>query len=152
MNFAHIPMAHRNLCHCGSVGCLETIASGFGLRQESERETGSAMSGRDMIRDEERFSPFLMKACEAIAKALVFAIASTGAGAILIGGGLSNLPDKYFAYMLDTFTSSASVPFKDVPIYRSYYKEKGTVQGAGLKALEEFFFRRNLLLKLEDEN
>ena len=54
--------------------------------------------------------------------------------------------------MLDTFTSSASVPFKDVPIYRSYYKEKGTVQGAGLKALEEFFFRRNLLLKLEDEN
>lgn len=152
MNFAHIPMAHRNLCHCGSVGCLETIASGFGLRQESERETGSAMSGRDMIRDEERFSPFLMKACEAIAKALVFAIASTGAGAILIGGGLSNLPDKYFAYMLDTFTLSASVPFKDVPIYRSYYKEKGTVQGAGLKALEEFFFRRNLLLKLEDEN
>lgn len=149
MNFAHLPVAHSNLCHCGSVGCLETISSGYGLLIESERETGSAMTGRELVRNEDKCSRILYRACEALAKALVFAICSTGATAVLISGGLSNLPDKYFAYMLDVFSSSASMPFKDVPIYRSYYKEKGTVQGAGLKALDEFFFRRNLLLRLE---
>lgn len=149
LNFAHMPVSHRGLCHCGSVGCLETVASGFGLRIETEREFGTAMTGRDLMRNEEKFSPVLYKASEALAKALVFAICSTGANAILIGGGLSNLPDKYFAYMLDTFSKSAASPFRDVPIYRSYYKEKGTAQGAGLTALEEFFYKKNLLARLD---
>lgn len=149
LNFAHIPLAHSGLCHCGSLGCLETISSGYGLLLESERETGVALTGREMMKNEEKFSRILYRACEALAKALVFAIASTGADAILISGGLSNLPDRYFAYMLDVFSKSASHKFSEVPIYRSYYKEKGTVQGAGLMALEEFVFRKNLLLRLE---
>ena len=150
MNFAHMPMLKRNLCHCGSAGCLETIASGYGLRVESEREYGCSMTGREMARQGDKFKPVLMRAAEALAKALVFSLCATGASAVLIGGGLSNLPDEYFAYMLDVFSKSAAVPYKDFPIYRSYYKEKGTVQGAGLTALEEFFFRKNLLMKLND--
>ena len=152
LNFAHIPVAACGLCHCGSVGCLETVSSGFGLLQQSASLYGQAMTGRDMIKAEERCSQLLYKAAEALAKALVFAVCSTGVSAILIGGGLSNLPDKYFAYMLDVFSKSASISFRDIPIYRSYYKEKGTAQGAGLIALDEFFFRKNLLLKLEEEN
>ena len=150
MNFAHIPMLKRNVCHCGSVGCLETIASGYGLRLESEREFGVSMTGREMIKQKDKCSAILMRAAEALAKALVFSLCATGANAALIGGGLSNLPDEYFAYMLDVFSKSAAVPYRDFPIYRSYYKEKGTVQGAGLTALEEFFYRKNLLLKLND--
>lgn len=150
MNFAHIPMLKRNVCHCGSVGCLETIASGYGLRLESEREFGVSMTGREMIKQGDKCSAILMRAAEALAKALVFSLCATGANAALIGGGLSNLPDEYFAYMLDVFSKSAAVPYRDFPIYRSYYKEKGTVQGAGLTALEEFFYRKNLLLKLND--
>ena len=150
MNFAHMPMLKRNVCHCGSVGCLETIASGYGLRLESEREFGVSMTGREMIKQGDKCRAILMRAAEALAKALVFSLCSTGANAALIGGGLSNLPDEYFAYMLDVFSKSAAVPYKDFPIYRSYYKEKGTVQGAGLTALEEFFYRKNLLLKLND--
>ena len=150
MNFAHMPMLKRNVCHCGSVGCLETVASGYGLRLESEREFGVSMTGREMIKQGDKCRAILMRAAEALAKALVFSLCSTGANAALIGGGLSNLPDEYFAYMLDVFSKSAAVPYKDFPIYRSYYKEKGTVQGAGLTALEEFFYRKNLLLKLND--
>ena len=150
MNFSHMPMLKRNVCYCGSVGCLETVASGYGLRLESEREFGVSMTGREMIKQGDKCRAILMKAAEALAKALVFSLCSTGANAALIGGGLSNLPDEYFAYMLDVFSKSAAVPYKDFPIYRSYYKEKGTVQGAGLTALEEFFYRKNLLLKLND--
>lgn len=150
MSFAHMPMLNRNVCHCGSVGCLETVAGGFGLQCESQREFGQAATGREMMKDEEKYRKLLMQACEALAKALVFAVCSTGAKAVLVGGGLSNLGDEYFAYMLDTFTKSAPLPLRDVPIYRSYYKEKGTVQGAGLMAAEDFFFRKNLLLSLEE--
>ena len=108
------------------------------------------MTGREMIKQGDKCRAILMRAAEALAKALVFSLCATGANAALIGGGLSNLPDEYFAYMLDVFSKSAAVPYRDFPIYRSYYKEKGTVQGAGLTALEEFFYRKNLLLKLND--
>lgn len=151
INFAHTPACDRNLCHCGSVGCLETIASGYGLRVESERRWGVPMTGRDIMKAQEKFGGLLMEAAEALARALVPAVCATGASAVLVGGGLSNLPDEVFARMLDTFTRRAPAPLKDFPIYRAHYNEKGAGQGAGLAALDRYFYRKSTLLKLEGE-
>lgn len=149
LGFGHMPVRDRGLCHCGSTGCLETVSSGYGLRQLSLEAYGQALSGRDLARGGDKFKGLLMQSCQALAKALVFAVCATGASAVLIGGGLSNLDDEYFAYMLDVFSKSAPSPLKGVPVFRSYYREKGTVHGAGLEALDRFFYKRGLLIRLE---
>ncbi len=148
MDFGHLKVSDKNLCHCGSIGCLETVASGWGLRSETARKTGHALSVRDMLKTEEKYKEVLNNAVETLAKALVLAVSCTGVNAVIIGGGISNLPDEYFAHMMDIFIQRVPQSKKSTPIYRSAYKEKGTVQGAGVKALDTFFFNKSLLLTL----
>lgn len=148
MEFGHLPVAKQNVCYCGSIGCLDTVSSGWGIMAEAARTLGKAMSVRELLKDEAQARPLLMKAAETLAKALVMAIECTGVSAIIIGGGISNLPDEYFAHMMDITLQLLPEHGKDTPIYRSNYKEKGTVQGAGVIALDRFFFNKNVLISL----
>lgn len=145
--FGHLQVSDKNVCHCGSVGCLDTVSSGWGLMGESARRFGKPMTGRDLIKLDEA-KPLFDAAAQTLARALVAAISSTGVKGVIIGGGLSNLPDEYFARMMDTISRYSPTLQKDTPLFRSNYREKGTVQGAGIMALDEYFFNRPLLLTL----
>ena len=146
--FAHMPVARTGLCHCGGIGCLETISSGYGIRVQAISQGGADISVREMMKNEERYKGLLEKAAQYLGRALINAFSATGARGAIITGGLANLPDYYYALLLDIVEKEGGPSFSQLPIYRSEYREKGSLQGAGVLALDRFFFQKNLLLSL----
>ena len=146
--FGHLPVTNQNVCHCGSIGCLDTVSSGWGVMAETARTLGKAMSVRELVKLGDKSKALLEKASDTLSKAIVMAVQCTGVNAVIIGGGISNLPDEYFARMMDICRQLSPEGRKNLPLYRSNYREKGTVQGAGVIALDRFFYRKNLLLSL----
>ena len=103
---------------------------------------------REMMKDEEKYKGLLEKAAQYLGRALINAFSATGAKGAIITGGLANLPDYYYALLLDIVEKEGGPLFSQLPIYRSEYREKGSIQGAGVLALDRFFFQKNLLLSL----
>lgn len=142
--FAHMPVTRSGICHCGGTGCLELISSGYGLRKQS----GEDISVREMLKEEEKYRALLEKASLFLGKALINALSSTGARRILLTGGISNLPGYYHELLRSLIEKEGGPFFSNVEITISDYKEKGTLQGTGVLALDRFFFQRNLLVSL----
>ena len=67
---------------------------------------------------------------------------------ILLTGGISNLPGYYHELLRSLIEKEGGPFFSNVEITVSDYKEKGTLQGTGVLALDRFFFQRNLLVSL----
>ena len=78
-------------CYCGKTGCIETFLSGPGF----ERECGR--SSRDIVRAAAAGDPHAIAALrryeDRLARALATVVNVLDPDAIVLGGGMSNLPD-----------------------------------------------------------
>ena len=142
--FSHLPVAETNLCHCGAIGCLETVASGWGIRNLS----GKDKSVRQLIKDGDDVDELLLNAAAQLGKALVYALFMASPKGFVITGGLSSLDEKYFTVLMDTFTRHLPPALRDTPVYVSSLKDKSSLSGCGIIALDRFFYHERLLKAL----
>ncbi|MGN6393081.1 MAG: ROK family protein [Gemmatimonadales bacterium] len=84
-------------CYCGKRGCVETFLSGPGFEREAARRSGAQRSSHELVRAAAAGDA---QACEAIeryadqlARALAGVINVIDPDAVILGGGMSNLPD-----------------------------------------------------------
>jgi fructokinase len=84
-------------CYCGRCGCIEAWLSGPGFEREHERVTGRAWSAREIeqaaARDDRGATDAIARYDERLARALASVINLFDPHTIVLGGGMSNLPD-----------------------------------------------------------
>ncbi|MBS1256708.1 MAG: Fructokinase [Deltaproteobacteria bacterium] len=81
-------------CFCGKRGCLETFVSGTGFENEYERQTGTRIRGREIIRLLEEGNDIAEKVMQLYENRLARAIATAAnffdPDVLVFGGGMSN--------------------------------------------------------------
>ena len=86
-------------CYCGRRDCIETYLSGAGLLQSYQRNQGCADNVQGIVADaeagSERARAQLDDYCEKLARALALVVNTVDPEAIVLGGGLSNIPLLY---------------------------------------------------------
>jgi fructokinase len=84
-------------CYCGKVGCVETFLSGPGFERDYRVLSGGQRSSRDIARAAAAGDPDAIRTLERyhdrLARALAAVINLLDPDAIVLGGGMSNLPD-----------------------------------------------------------
>ena len=84
-------------CYCGKRGCIETFLSGPGLERHFEHETGQHRTSREIEADAGAGDPAATRALtryrNRLARALASVVNVLDPEVIVLGGGLSNLPD-----------------------------------------------------------
>ncbi|CAN1544697.1 NagC Transcriptional regulator/sugar kinase [Rhabdaerophilaceae bacterium] len=86
-------------CWCGKSGCIETWVSGSGFEQDFRRVTGRFLRGREIVaalavhdRDAEAsFSRYISR----LARALAHVVNLLDPDTIVLGGGMSRVPELY---------------------------------------------------------
>ena len=121
------------LCYCGRHGCIETYLSGPGLARDHKAMTGEEQRPEAIAAAAAAGEPgaaaSLARYRERLGRSLASAINLIDPEAIVIGGGLSNLPDLFEAL------PEAVLPhvFSDrctTPIRRSRHGDSSGVRGA----------------------
>ena len=138
-SFAHIKVTKNSICSCGGNGCLESVASGITLKEKTGLKNLRDLTDTIEIRE----------SAKSIVFALSEAVQATDANAVMITGELSNLPDEVYATMQQRLTLSLPPTRSDVFIYRSQCGERGNREGAGILALERFFYHTDMLRALD---
>ena len=103
---------------------------------------------RQLLKDGEDIDELLTAAAKALGKALAYALFMTSARGFIITGGLAGLEDKYLTMVIDTFTKYLPARLRETPVYVSSLKEKSSLSGCGIIALDRFFYHERLLSTL----
>ena len=84
-------------CYCGKSGCIETFLSGPGFELDYARLTGKQRPSRDIVHataaGDQHATESLRRYEDRLARALATVINVLDPDAIVLGGGMSNLPD-----------------------------------------------------------
>ncbi|MGD9896336.1 MAG: ROK family protein [Candidatus Methylacidiphilaceae bacterium] len=86
-------------CYCGKRGCIETFLSGPGLSSDHERVTGKRLRPEEIVRgaasNDSACEASLRRYEDRLARGLAHVVNLFDPGAIVLGGGLSNLERLY---------------------------------------------------------
>lgn len=86
-------------CYCGQRGCIETLLSGPGLRQQAYLESGKDLSAEDWFtlyqQQDAAARQIFSNYHKRLAKALAAVINTLDPYVIILGGGVSNVPSIY---------------------------------------------------------
>jgi fructokinase len=84
-------------CYCGRLGCIETFLSGPGMQRDHESDTGDSLTTHEIVkqadRGDQKCKATLDRYVERLGRALATVINVTDPGVVVLGGGMSNLPD-----------------------------------------------------------
>jgi fructokinase len=120
-------------CYCGRNGCIETYLSGPGLERDHHRRTGQRLATRDIVRHAAGGSApalaTLGRYHDRLGRGLAAVINLLDPDVVVLGGGMSNLPD------LAAEASRAVIPyvFSDTVanrIVRNLHGDSSGVRGA----------------------
>jgi len=151
--FGHLPLAKSGLCRCGAIGCLETLAAGWALAEQGSAHTKEEQMTVKQLCARAEFDPFIdamiKRACDAMVGALISAAVILRPNDIVIGGGISALPDRYMQSIIQSFTERSP---KIIGIHTSVRKtslgDRAGLMGTAAVALDEFIFKRSVLEQL----
>lgn len=147
--FGHIPLTTTGLCRCGATGCLETLAAGWALIES----VPGASSVKQLCTMAESSAPIKKKlelAMQSMAQGLIFASAILRPQKIIMGGGVSALPEQYFEILQNTFqTKSSPLIRESTSIERTNLGERAGILGTAAIGLDQFLFKRSLLEQLK---
>ncbi|GAB5389308.1 MAG: fructokinase [Alphaproteobacteria bacterium] len=125
--------AHAPDCYCGLKGCIETWISGTGFAADHARVTGTALSGQQII-DQARTgdaecAASLARLTNRTAKCLATVVNMLDPDCIVIGGGLSNIPEllEPLPELVENWSFSDGI---DTPILKSLHGDSSGVRGA----------------------
>jgi glucokinase-like ROK family protein len=153
----------ETLCHCGNRGCLEAIAGGRALaslaRQsaesgasrflaarlaEKEKITAELLAKGAAMGDEESLR-LLIAAGKRLGDVLAKLVNFFNPALIVVGGGLSNLGERYIASIRESvYRRSTPLATSDLVIKRSTLGDRAGVTGAAILVLDEIFSQKNV--------
>ncbi len=140
--FGHMKVTKGIKCSCGGDGCLSAVASGKALK-----ETTGINQYRRLLTEEKG-----LLAIDDISSAMAFAfseaVQATGADSIMIMGEMSSMPKDLYASIQDKMIMTLPPERRSVTLIKSEKADKALLEGAGLIALDEFFYHREILDKL----
>lgn len=93
--YGHIPVRHRDglPCPCGSIGCVETVASGTAIARAYRDRTGREISGAEavfaVLASDPDARAVVDDAVDALAEGLFGVVHATCPELIVLGGGLA---------------------------------------------------------------
>ena len=141
-SFGHIKVTKGIKCSCGGDGCLSAVASGRAIK-----ETTGINQYRRLLTEEKG-----LLAIDDISSAMAFAfseaVQATGADSIMITGEMSSMPKDLYASIQDKMIMTLPPERRSVTLIKSEKADKALLEGAGLIALDEFFYHREILDKL----
>ncbi|MFC3681277.1 ROK family protein [Bacterioplanoides pacificum] len=120
-------------CYCGQRGCLETLLSGPGMRQQAYLETAIDQSSEQWFTQYQQQNPIAQQVFQRyhrrLAKALAGIINILDPHAIVLGGGVSNLDSIYqqVPQLWQEFVFSDSV---STPLLKAKHGDSSGVRGA----------------------
>ena len=89
-------LASAPACYCGKHGCIETFLSGPGFERDYERIAGAPRPSADIVLAAGRAEPSAVQALrryeDRLARGLATVVNVLDPGAVVLGGGMSNLP------------------------------------------------------------
>jgi fructokinase len=84
-------------CYCGKYGCVETFLSGPAFERDHAIRSGARRSSQEIVRAASAGDPLAVQTLatyqERLARALAAVINLLDPDAVVLGGGMSNLPD-----------------------------------------------------------
>ena len=120
-------------CYCGRSGCIETWLSGPGLAADHARRTGQSLTGEAVVaamRDGDRQARNTIAVyVERLGRALAHVVNILDPDVIVVGGGLSRVPELLNALPGATAPHVFSDAF-DTPIRASQHGDASGVRGA----------------------
>jgi fructokinase len=120
-------------CYCGRDGCVETFLSGPGFQQDFERATGRRLIGTEIAAAAAAGDPpaaaALHRYHDRLARSLAVVIDILDPEVIVLGGGMSNVPQlaESVRALLPRYVFSDSVV---TPIVRNRHGDSSGVRGA----------------------
>jgi fructokinase len=120
-------------CYCGRSGCIETYLSGPGLERDHARASGVHRSSHAIVEEASRGDPrataSLRRYYDRLARALAGVINILDPDVVVLGGGMSNLPDlaAHVSALLPSWVFSDRVLTKVVP---NVHGDSSGVRGA----------------------
>jgi len=128
-------------CECGRRGCAEAYLSGSSLRRRFAEATGESLDVKAIFARSEAGDPAAQRLFEESAHIMgeVFANAvnSFDLEAIVLGGGVSNLPVWYEKVPAYLSRSLFGPPRAEVPVLKARLGDSAGVAGAAYLALRE---------------
>jgi fructokinase len=121
------------VCYCGKVGCIETFLSGPGFERDCALHSGTQRSSHEIVRaaaaGDAQATEALRRYEQRLARALASVINVLDPDAIVLGGGMSNLPDLPSAVsaLLPRYVFSDTVQTKVLP---NVHGDSSGVRGA----------------------
>ena len=123
----------RRACFCGRFNCVETWLAGPSLERSYSIETGLQFTAAEIIEKVRQAEPAALKVFEHYEHLLALALANVinilDPAAIVLGGGLSNIPELYTALpeLLPRYIFSDVLNTK---ILKAQYGDSSGVRGA----------------------
>ena len=120
-------------CYCGKTGCIETFLSGPGFERDYALHSGTQRSSHEIVRAASAGDPNATAALrcyeDRLARALASVVNVLDPDAIVLGGGMSNLPDLASASfaLLPRYVFSDTVLTKVLP---NVHGDSSGVRGA----------------------
>jgi fructokinase len=120
-------------CYCGKYGCMETWISGTGFARDFEHVSGRKLRGEEIVRAAEKGDRDALAAIERleerIARGLAVIVNVLDPDAIVLGGGVSNLPRIYerVPQRLKELTFGGG---SETPLLRAVHGDSSGVRGA----------------------
>ena len=120
-------------CYCGKRGCIETFISGPGFERDHALRSGARLSSREIVRaagqGDTNAIGSLERYHDRLARGLAAVVNLLDPDAIVLGGGMSNLPDLPAAVsaLLPDYVFSDSVLTRVVP---NLHGDSSGVRGA----------------------
>lgn len=138
-----VPAAGDTVCACGQTGCLETVASGPGLRKLYQVRTGIDLADvpspevlADRAREgDKKVMRVVETAALALGQALRTGITLYGSERVVIGGGVSGMFDV-FAPMVEKYFDQTMTFQRRPSLVPAQLGSRAGVVGAGLTAWE----------------
>ena len=136
--WGHLPLPHagpdeQTNCWCGRRNCLETFLSGSGLQRDFRGATGETLNSETII---ERVRSGDAEAAQAVARlierfgrALSLVVSTIDPDVIVIGGGLSNIPE-IIAGVEQSVRPHVFSDAVDTPIRAAIHGDSSGVRGA----------------------
>ena len=141
-SFGHMKVTKGIKCSCGGDGCLSAVASGRVIK-----ETTGINQYRRLLTEEKG-----LLAVDDVSSAMAFALSealqATGADSVMITGEMSNMPKDLYASVEDKMRMALPPERRSATVIKSEKADKALLEGAGLIALDEFFYHREILDKL----
>jgi fructokinase len=137
--------AAASACYCGKTGCVETFLSGPGLEADYARRSGTRLASQDIVGAAQAGDVQAVRALgrytDRLARALAAVINLLDPDAIVLGGGMSNLPDlpSAVAAVLPRYVLSDTVVTR---VVLNVHGDSSGVRGAAWLWSESFSERR----------